>query len=137
MAKFNVTGFEEVEKELLKHTKRAQSAVPKMLESGSKVLVKAQKSTIRKMGVYDTGQLHDSIKATKVKDKDGAKYVDVYPHGTDDKGVRNATKGFIAEYGTSSIAARPWMSTANSRYADEVHDAMRAAWEEEMSGGDG
>lgn len=137
MAKFNVIGFGEVEKELLKRTKQARSAVPKMLEAGAKVLIRAQKATSREMGVYDTGQFHDSIKATKVKDKDGAKYVDVYPQGTDDKGVRNATKGFIAEYGTSSIAARPWMSTANSRHADEVHDAMRAAWEEEISVDDG
>lgn len=135
MAKFNIVGFSDVEKELLKRSRRAETAVPKMLKAGSEVLIKAQKSVSKEMGVYDTGDFHDSIKATKIKEKDGAQYVDVYPQGTDRKGVRNATKGFIAEYGTSSITARPWMSTANARYAEDVHEAMRAAWEEEVTDG--
>lgn len=135
MAKFNIVGFDDVEKELLKRSRKAETAVPKMLKAGAEVLIKAQKAVSKEMGVYDTGEFHDSIKATKIKEKDGAQYVDVYPQGTDSKGVRNATKGFIAEYGTSSIAARPWMSTANTRYAEDVHDAMRAAWEEEATDG--
>lgn len=135
MAKFNVVGFEDVEKELLRRSRKAETAVPKMLKAGADVLIKAQKMVSRGMGVYDTGEFHDSIKATKIKEKDGARYVDVYPQGTDSKGVRNATKGFIAEYGTSSIAARPWMSAANERYAEKVHKAMREAWEEETSDG--
>lgn len=135
MAKFNIVGFGDVEKEFLKRSRRAETAVPKMLKAGAEVLVKAQKAVSKEMGVYDTGDFHDSIKATKIKEKDGAQYVDVYPQGTDRKGVRNATKGFIAEYGTSSIAARPWMSTANARYAEDVHEAMREAWEEEVTDG--
>lgn len=135
MAKFNVVGFEDVERELLMRSKKAETAVPKMLKAGAEVLVKGQKQVSREMGVYDTGDFHDSIKATKIKEKDGAQSVDVYPQGTDRKGVRNAEKGFIAEYGTSRIEARPWMSTANARYAKEVHDAMRAAWEESATDG--
>lgn len=131
MAKFNVVGFEDVEKEMLKRTRRAEKAVPKMLQAGAKILVEAQKRVSREMGVYDTGDFHDSIKPTKIKEKDSEMYIEVYPQGTDRKGVRNATKGFIAEYGTSSINARPWMSAANARYAEDVHNAMRQAWEDE------
>ena len=135
MARFNVDGFDDVQKKLLRHNSAAQKAAPKMLEAGAKVLVRAQKAVSRQIGVYDTGQFHDSIKPTKVKTRDEEKYVEIYPQGVDDKGVRNAEKGFIAEYGTSRIQARPWMSTANAQAADEVHEAMRKVWEEETVGG--
>lgn len=135
MAKFNVDGFDDVQKKLLRHNSAAQKAAPKMLEAGAKVLVCAQSAVIKQMDIHDTWQLHDSIKPTKVKTRDEERYVEVYPHGVDDKGVRNAFKGAIAEYGKSNVDARPWMSTANAQAAEEVHKAMRKVWEEETVGG--
>ena len=80
------------------------------------------------------------IKATDVKGDDTEKYVEIYPqgrakHGNDRKGdkskVRYATIGFVAEYGTSSHAARPYMTVANEKAHEKVVEAQRSIWESE------
>ena len=74
---------------------------------------------------------------------DTEKYVEVYPqgrakHGNDRKGdksnVRYATIGFVAEYGTSSQQARPYMTTANAKAHDKVVEKQRQIWESENNG---
>ena len=49
--------------------------------------------------------------------------------------MRNATKGFIAEYGKKNVPARPWMSSANEKCSSKLHEAMRAKWSEVMGDG--
>ena len=122
MAEFNTVGLEEIEK-------------------GADVLVEAQRAEALAMGLNETGGFVKSIKATAVKGNDTEKYVDVYPqgrakHGNDRKGdksnVRNATIGFVAEYGTSSQQARPYMTTANAKAHEKVIDAELEVWEREQ-----
>ena len=93
-----------------------------MLKAGADVLIEAQRAEAQAMGLNETGGFINSIKATDVKGDDTEKYVEIYPqgrakHGNDRKGdkskVRYATIGFVAEYGTSSHAARPYMTVAN------------------------
>lgn len=66
--------------------------------------------------------------------------ITVYPqgragHGNDRKGdkskVRYATIGFVAEYGTSSQQARPYMTTANAKAHEKVVEAQHSIWESE------
>ena len=92
------------------------------------------------MGLNETGGFINSIKATDVKGDDTEKYVEIYPqgrakHGNDRKGdkskVRYATIGFVAEYGTSSHAARPYMTVANEKAHEKVVEAQRSIWESE------
>lgn len=109
-------------------------AVPKMLKAGGQVLVKAQKEEIQRMGLVDTGDMLNSVKATAPKEKDGVMCVEVYPAGKDRKGVDNAKKGFVLNYGTSKIRARPWHDVADKRAAGDVVDAMRQVWEDEPDG---
>ena len=45
--------------------------------------------------------------------------------------VRYATIGFVAEYGTSSHAARPYMTVANEKAHEKVVEAQRSIWESE------
>lgn len=39
--------------------------------------------------------------------------------------------GFVAEYGTSSHAARPYMTVANEKAHEKVVEAQRSIWESE------
>lgn len=130
MAKFETAGFEEIEKQFLRRAENAVKAVPRMLQKGAQVLAEAQRREIEQMDIVDKGELMRSVKPTKVKQKDECSYIDVYPQGTDSKGVRNAEKGFIAQYGKSNEPARPWMTAANAKSADAVHDAMWQEWEQ-------
>jgi HK97 gp10 family phage protein len=135
MARFDIVGFDDVQKKLIRYNSAAQKAAPKMLEAGAEVLVRTQKAVIKQMGLYDTGQFHDSIKASKVKIRNEERYIEVAPRGVDDKGMRNGLKGAYLEYGTSKYDAKPWRKTANAQAAEEVHKAMRKVWEEETVGG--
>lgn len=131
MAKFNVVGLDSMQKMLVQRGGAAAKAAPKMLKAGAKVLIEAQKKSIKDFDVYDSGELYESIKASPMRRKDDDYFVEVFPHGVDSKGVRNATKGFVAEYGTSRRPFRPWMSTAASRSIEDISKAMREVWEAE------
>jgi HK97 gp10 family phage protein len=143
MAEFNTVGLEDVMQAFSKREQATVEAVPEMLKAGADVLVEAQKAEAQAMGLNDTGGFINSIKATSVKGNDTEKYVDIYPqgkakHGNERKGdksnVRYATIGFIAEYGTSSQQARPYMTTANAKAHEKVIAAQREVWESANNG---
>ena len=94
------------------------------------------------MGEFNTVGLEDIIDAFSRREAATVeeKYVEIYPqgrakHGNDRKGdkskVRYATIGFVAEYGTSSHAARPYMTVANEKAHEKVVEAQRSIWESE------
>ena len=135
MADFNVTGLDDVMKEMMSHQQAAEAAIPEMLNAGADILIKTQKGEIQSMKLVDTGDMMKSIKGGKIKkDKDGNSYIDVYPKGKDRKGVRNAEKAFIAEYGTSKLPARPWMRTANAKCSDEITEKEKEIWDKNKGG---
>ena len=134
MARFEVSGIEAAEAALMRQSERAARAVPKMLKAGAAVLVRVQQEEIRSTfrGERATGDLANSIKQTRRRQKDSALCVEVYPHGTNRRGERNATVGFVHQYGRSNMPARPWFTRSNQKATPEVRDAMRKAWEEEQ-----
>lgn len=138
MGEFTTVGLEEVAQKFLRMEEAATKAVPLMLEAGAAVLVKAQQEEAAAMGIKETAGFIQSIAATKIKGDDTERYVEVYPqgkakHGNDRKGdksnVRYATIGFIAQYGTSKIPARPYMTAANEKAHQQATDAMYEVWQ--------
>lgn len=140
MAEFSTVGLEDVIEAFSRREQATVEAVPKMLQAGAAVLVEAQQEEARAMGLNETGGFVKSIKATAVKGDSREKHIDVFPHGrakhgNDRKGdksnVRYATIGFVAEYGTSSREARPYMTVANDKAHSKVVEAQREVWERE------
>lgn len=74
-----------------------------MLDAGAEVVVQEWKDGIEEAGHVDTGAMRDSVKATGPKNK--LERV-IYPTGTDKKGVRNAEKAFVLNYGRSKGSTR-------------------------------
>lgn len=143
MGEFNTVGLEDIIDAFSRREQATVEAVPKMLKAGADVLIEAQKAEAQAMGLNDTGGFIQSIKATAIKGDETEKYVEVYPqgkakHGNERKGdksnVRYATIGFIAEYGTSSQQARPYMTTANEKAHEKVVEAQREIWESVNNG---
>ena len=143
MGEITTVGLEEVREAISRREQATVEAVPKMLKAGADVLIEAQKAEAKAMGIEETAGFINSIKATAIKGNDTERYVEVYPqgrakHGNDRKGdssnVRYATIGFVAEYGTSSQAARPYMTTANAKAQDKVVAAQLEEWEKATNG---
>lgn len=132
MAKFNTTGFEEIEKQFLRQSEIATKAVPLMLNAGADVLVEAQrKEADRLFGISgrSKGDLVRSIKKSKVTSTSVNATITVAPEGKDSGGVRNAEKGFVLNFGRTNMTAQPWMDAANTKSEDKVHDAYNEVWE--------
>lgn len=131
MAQFNVVGLDDLQEQMLKRAEIAEEAVPEMLKAGGAIMQEAQRKEIRTMfrSRRSTGDLAASIIVSKVIEKDDAKMVEVYPDGKDRHGVRNATKGFVLQYGRKNMPARPWFTAANTKAADAVNEEMRRVWE--------
>ena len=144
MPKINSVGLDDMIAQINRRTTRAIEKIPKMLEAGAAVLVDAlmaeadimiAESKVRDLGepTRSLGELKASIKADKIKkDKGGLQYIEVYPHGKDSKGVSNATKGFVLEYGTSRFAGYPWITTAKEKAAGDIEAAYLEVWQEDL-----
>ena len=135
MARFEVSGIEAAQEAFLRRSERAAKAVPKMLKAGGAVLVKAEQEEIRRTFTSNrvTGDLANSIKCTAVKKRGSGQCVEVYPHGKNRRGERNATVGFVHQYGRTNMPARPWFTAANEKAADDVVSEMRRVWEEKQN----
>ena len=136
MASFDTSGIDDILNKITSREVATSSAVPKMLKAAGDILVRAQQDEIRSTFKSNrtTGDLAKSIKASAVKGNDSEKYVEVTPTGNNRRGQRNATVGFVHQYGRSNMPARPWMTSANNKIANEVQEAMRKAWEAEQNG---
>ena len=135
MAEFNVVGLDDIAESLLKREAKTVEAVPEMLKAGGEVMKQAQSDEVRLTftGDRSTGDLAASIKVSPVKDIEGGKRVEVYPDGKDRHGIRNATKGFVLQYGRKNMPARPWFTAANEKATDAVNAEMRRVWEEKQN----
>ena len=137
MANVKFAGIEDIEAKFLRREQNTVRAVPKMVVAGGQVLQKAQRDVARQMfkGDRSTGDLANSIKSdTKAKGDNIRKYVTVYPRGKDRHGVKNATKGFVLQYGRTNMPAKPWLTIANNNAEQPVQDIMRKTWEDEQNG---
>lgn len=105
MAKFTVTGLDDVQEAMLRRDKATMEAVPEMLKAGGEVIKNAFQAETKKLNSTGrgTGDLTASIKVSAVKERNGGKYVDIAPTGKDRHGVRNAEKGFVLNYGRSNM----------------------------------
>ena len=71
----------------------------KMLENGAKVLVKEMQKTIEARHHVVNSWMKDSVAATKVIEDVDSMSIDVYPQGSDPRGVKNEMKAKIINYG--------------------------------------
>lgn len=135
MAKFTVTGLDDVMEAMLRQEAIVEEAVPEMLKAGGEVLKRAFQTETKKFNTTGraTGALTASIKVSAVKERDGGKFVEVAPTGKDRHGVRNAEKGLALNYGRSNMPARPWFTRANIAAADDTIAEMRRVWEEKQN----
>lgn len=113
MATLRVEGLEALEEDLRKFGDRADEIGNAMLEAGAEELKESWKYHILKSGHVDSGSMVDSVKASKPKrNRDDGKYVEVFPHGKDKKGVRNAEKAYLLHYG--------WGDKTGDHFVDQV-----------------
>ena len=92
MAEFNTVGLEDIIESFSRREQATVEAVPKMLEAGADVLVKAQQAEAQAMGLNDTGGFVNSIKA---KTKEVLKAAGFYINSVDMESYETETGYWI------------------------------------------
>lgn len=129
MARFKVTGLEEIIKDMNRLGQQVAPVADEMLQAGAAVVQWEWQRAISSAGHIDTGEMFGSVKPTKIKDVGGVKALAVYPQGKDDTGTRNAEKAFIANYGRDDQPASHFADKAEENAEAPAQTAMEAVWD--------
>ena len=130
MARFDTSGIDDIINEITRLGDAGKEVGDEMLMAGAEEVKRAWKDSAEKHELRDTGDMINSIGFPKQpKNVKGIRTIDIYPQGKDRKGVRNAEKAFVLEYGTSSIPATHWVTEADENAGPMVQDAMEKIWD--------
>ena len=127
MARFQVDGFEELNKKL-NSIADYDGIAPELINNSLEPLENELKSQLKKH--QKSGSLVKSVKKKKAKKNKYGWYGQVLPTGTDENGVRNMEKLAYMEYGTSHQAATPVITPAINNAIAEVEDNMQEKYNE-------
>ena len=135
MARFDTSGIDDIIDEVTRLGDAGREVGDKMLMAAAEEVKDAWRASARKHNLKDTGDMIESIDyAKKPKDVGGVRTIDIYPQGKDRKGVRNAEKAFIHEYGSSSIPAKHWVTKADEASGPKVQVAMEKIFDDFIGG---
>lgn len=133
MAKFSVTGLDEIRYQLQARGAKVEGTVNRMLRAGAKVMREEMQASMKEYGLKDTGDLIKSVKAGKIQKTATGKSITVAPSGKDRHGVPNAIKAAVYQIGNSKYPARPWKTLADERGKEKAVQRMQEVFNEEMS----
>ena len=134
MAKMTVKGLDEymAKLETLGRSK-AESIIEKAVEDGADIVADRARANLNSvLSGTSTGALAGSLGITPVDNRDGYINAKVGFDGKDSKGVSNAMKANILEYGSRRQPARPFMKPAATATRSAVQRKMADTIEREI-----
>ena len=134
MARFDTSGIDDIIHAMDRMRMSSGPLAAEMVNAAVEEIKLQWRLSAGMHGHVDTGQMLDSIdfgpgplRAADII------FRDVYPQGTDNKGVRNATKAFVLNYGRSyGRTIKPgtqWVEEADDNSADPVRERLQAIWD--------
>ena len=135
MARFEMDGFDELLADMKRMGELSGETADKMLMAGAEEVKKAWRQSAKRVPHRVSGDLIESIDyARKPKTAGDIRTIDIYPQGKDRKGVRNAEKAFVLNYGTKTRTASHWVDDADKASGEPVMQAITAIWDEHLKG---
>ena len=135
MARFEMEGFDELLAEMKRMGELSGETADKMLMAGAEEVKKAWKDSAVRSGHRDTGDMIDSIDfSRKPKTAGDIRTIEIFPQGKDSKGVRNAEKAFVLNYGKKNKAPSHWVDDADRASGEPVMQVMTEIWEKHLEG---
>ena len=96
MAKMTYSGFEGIERQM---EKLSRETVKRLVNAGAAALVDTTKELIQQNHHIATGAMERSVQPGQYHETLDGGWQEVYPQGTDSRGVDNAMKAFVINYG--------------------------------------
>lgn len=114
---------------------KADQALDDLINGAIEVTVAAWQQEAAAQGFYPpgksgqgTGAMVAAIAPTHIRSGYSGRYADVYPLGTDAKGIRNAEKAFWNHYGTHMIKPTYWVDNATEAADMAVPTRLKEIW---------
>lgn len=132
MANFYLEGVDDLVQQLENLAELSELA-PKMIDAAKPTVAESLKKNIHTATNrgYATGELAESVTATKTRLNNYGYFASVLVSGTDAKGVRNGEKLAYLEYGTSTQTAHPVMkktvNESNEGAIQKMQDVFNAS----------
>ena len=135
MARFSFDGIDAVIRDMDRLHMRTGATADKMVRAGAEAMADERRKEAERRGLRDTGDMIKKMRPAKnTYTVMGAKKIDVYSHGKDKKGVRNAQKEYMDHYGYKKRPASHWVDTAEGRGEKPANQAMVKVWEDFVTG---
>ena len=96
MARCEYDGFERIDGVL---TRLSRDAIREVVMAGAAACVEETKKNVQEYRHVVTGSMMEGVQAGKYHEDLGSGWVEVYPKGDDSRGVSNAKKAFVINYG--------------------------------------
>ena len=134
MATFDTSGVDQYAFDFASLAELPGSVVDEMLEAEGRIIKDGQAETARAMlrGEYYRDGVAGGVRAGKVKRSGGTKSVYVTFEG-EQHGNRVAEIAFVNEFGKHNQPARPFIRTANEKYADRAVEAAEQIYDRFLS----
>ena len=105
MARFSVDGFELQEQRL---NKLGRPMMRQIVEAGAKAAEKVMETSTNQYRHTRNRDMLEAIGNNGIREYYGGASTEVYPQGDDRKGVRNATKAYVINYGKGQRPLTKW-----------------------------
>lgn len=136
MARFEVEGMDEIIRQMRSMQQLTGKVAEAMLMAGAEEVREAWRESAEKHKHRDTGQLIESIGyPRRPKAASDMLSIDIYPQGTNDRGIRNAEVAFVLHYGTTKMPGSGWVDDADTISGPRVTSAMQRIWAEYLETG--
>lgn len=151
MARFEVEGLDIILEDMKRSGELVGPTADKMLLAGAEEVKQCWRAEAERRKFRDIGSMINSIGYPRTPKTAGdVRIIDIYPQGTDPKGVRNAEKAFILHWGTTSRAAQYrrkkkkfsgpgiprtlWVDDADRASGPRVMEAFTRIWDDFLKG---
>ncbi len=150
MARFDVSGLDELLADMKRQGELAGQVADKMLMAAAEEVKEAWRDEAKRRDFHDVGDMIESIGfAGKPKTAKDIRIIEIYPQGKDKKGVRNAEKAFVLHYGRKGsgkkrrkgkkfsgpgIPVTHWVDSAEEKAGPRTLAVMERIWDEHLKG---
>lgn len=121
-----VDGLDAIDERL---SKLGRPVIRRIVEAGARADANEWRKSIRQAGHIRTGDMLESVEPGNYIEFLGGGEQESYPSDFDRKGIRNATKAYVINYGRGKRTARmgdKFITGKEKQFEDAVHDAMMA-----------
>ena len=132
-------GFGQVDEAL---TAMSRDAVRRIVMAGAEACVEATKTNVQQYRHVVTGNMMQGVQPGKYHEDLGSGWVEVYPQGYDSRGISNAKKAFVINYGyggrRTDRTGDKFITGNKTTMQDVVSKAMQAESDrlvQQMTGG--